>query len=972
MTTAHSFDELINKAAEPVSQFWPMKGFVSHNPLQGLEHLPFDEAFNEAKALFGAEGYLPAEKYRRFYQSGRISERSVDSALKRFREPHQATSSLSLSGTTLTAQQIDKIHLLNGLQPLEPALLDWMLSNGGALDKAYQDANYTGDLKALWVQVLASLKLTDDAAYSSVDSEPETNEAESVENAVFDLPFRTTLSDCLDRYLDAGIVDNIDKQIIKWTSSFIDEGMADWTMPNRKNGFFQSWKNLAKHDASAALLGIKHFSQKVSDLPDDPAEAIQTCLNKLKIPQARWSDYITRVLAQLPGWTGLIRWRGLNPDDPTQQIAPIDIVQYLAVRMFYEQEFVSLAVAKKANKKAKVEGNLPSISAYLQTLEQVTQSPISSLKIAQSKDAWRLFNLCQLLNIQPIALAEFGEQDLTTLISWLDDFPEEKHLPLWLEAYEDTYRQTLLKKIESNRDSIVQKKTTQITERPLAQAAFCIDVRSEPFRRNVENVSNIETFGYAGFFGIPISHRSYDAEESLALCPVLLAPSNAVYELPREGQKEALSNYASGSRWKLMGEKLFHDMKHSPIASFFLVDLIGLFFSAGLLGKTLFRRSYNAIMSGIKRFFLYPFQTEIRVGEEHGHKPHVCGVPVDLTRGFTIEQQANFVEGSLRVIGLTENFGRFIVLCGHGSTTDNNPYSAALDCGACGGRHGDPNARTFAAMGNNPEVRAEILARGLAIPEDTWFLAAKHDTTADRVAFYDEVDIPASHKADFELLQDKFLKGGQHQALERCQKIPGTPKNMTPEQAFEHVQSRSIDWANTRPEWGLSGNAAFIVGRRVITKGTDLEGRCFMHSYNAMSDPEGAFLEKIMTAPMVVTEWINMQYYTSATDPWKYGSGSKVIHNVVGGIGVMYGSQSDLATGLPLQTVNDGDEHYHEPVRLLVVIEANKNTISSIINKHELLQQFFHNGWLNLVSVCPETGDFHRYTTDALWEAMTL
>ena len=59
-------------------------------------------------------------------------------------------------------------------------------------------------------------------------------------------------------------------------------------------------------------------------------------------------------------------------------------------------------------------------------------------------------------------------------------------------------------------------------------------------------------------------------------------------------------------------------------------------------------------------------------------------------------------------------------------------------------------------------------------------------------------------------------------------------------------------------------------------------------------------------APLIVGQWINMEHYFSAVDPWFWGSGSKVIHNVVSGVGVMLGSQSDLQTGLPLQTVNDG------------------------------------------------------------------
>ena len=456
------------------------------------------------------------------------------------------------------------------------------------------------------------------------------------------------------------------------------------------------------------------------------------------------------------------------------------------------------------------------------------------------------------------------------------------------------------------------------------------------------------------------------------MCPVLLSPGSVLYELPRAGQQEALSKYASGSRWMQLSEKLFHDMKHSPIASFLLVDVLGLFFSAALLGKTLFRRPYHWVIKAVDAFFRHPFETEIRPGDEAGERPHVRGVPEELARGYSIQQQADFIEGGLRMIGLTENFGRFVVLCGHGSTTDNNPYSAALDCGACGGRHGDPNARTFAAMANSNLVRAELAKRGIDVPEDTWFLPAKHDTTADKVSFYDEVDVPESHRDDLLKFKLACIEGGEQQALDRCKRMPGTPKNMTAKQAFAHVESRSFDWANSRPEWGLSGNAAFIVGRRAMTKGMNLGGRCFMHSYNALSDLEGAFLEKIMTAPLVVTEWINMQYYTSATDPWKYGSGSKVIHNVVGGVGVMYGAQSDLATGLPLQTVNDGDVHFHEPMRLLILIEADKEIVADIISRHKVLQQFFYNGWLNLVAIDPNTTDYHRFNTDATWEPIEL
>ena len=669
------------------------------------------------------------------------------------------------------------------------------------------------------------------------------------------------------------------------------------------------------------------------------------------------------MLAQLSGWTGFIRWRGLNPDDLTQKECPIDVVHYLGVRLFYEAELADV----EARRRWGIDGTLPAITHYLDDHGAAPSSSVSANKLAVCRDAWRVFHLIQFLALSADAVRAMTKENATTLLSWLDVFPADRHGPVWLEAYEDFYRNDILSKLAAHNGTV-----PVTAERPLAQVAFCIDVRSEPFRRHFEEAGSFETIGYAGFFGIPISHRVFDTAESPALCPVLLAPSTAVFELPRQGQQEALSRYASGSRWKQFGELLFHDLKHNPVASFLLVDVLGLFFSAGLFGKTMIRQPYETLVRAVHRWFVRPVATEIKVGRDTGEPPSVVGQPTELIRGFTVEEQATFVENGLRTVGLTENLGRFVVLCGHGGTSDNNPYYSALDCGACGGRPGDPNARVFAAMGNNPDVRVELTRRGFDIPVDAWFLPGKHDTNTDRVDLYDLEDVPSSHHDDLKALRQGFEEAGAQQALDRCGRIPGTPRGMTAKQAYAHVNARSFDWANPRPEWGLSGNAAFIIGRRILTKGLDLEGRSFLHSYDCTSDPEGAILEKIMTAPLVVGEWINMEHYFSATDPWNYGSGSKVIHNVVSGIGVMYGAQSDLATGLPLQTVNDGEIHKHEPMRLLTIIEANPEVIGSIISRHEVLQQFFHNEWVNLVALDPQTLEFHRYYKDATWAPIHL
>lgn len=955
MTETSALQHQIEEAVEPVSQFWPMKSFVHHNPIHGLEHLPFDKAIREAKHLFGAEGYLPNDEYRGFYQTGRIKERSVDRAFAHVGP--NTDESIELGSRTITASEVQLIHFLHGINALEPALFNWQFNNEGALSRHRPGADTNVDLDGLWQQALSVLDLIDPRVARN------DNVSKKVSNLHPELPFRRALSDWLDELTDSSIVATIDEQMIKWVSSFVDEGMAGWQMPGKRSGFYAGWRELAAYDASGRFLGIERFAEKIAELPDDPEAAIEHSLAKMQIPAARWTDYLSRVLAQLSGWTGYVRWRGLNPDDLLQKDCPIDIVHYLAARLFYEAELVGV----ESRRQWGVEGTLPAITKYLGEKGDSDIASVSPNKLAVCRDAWRVFHLGQFLSLPADAVSAITADHVNKLLGWLNAFPEDQHGLVWLEAYEDSYREEILSKIAANRDVVPEG-----GDRPLAQVAFCIDVRSEPFRRHFESVGQFETFGYAGFFGIPISHRVYDTDESPALCPVLLSPSNALYELPRDGQEEALSSYASGSRWKEFGEKLFHDLKHNPVASFVLVDVLGVFFSLGLVGKTMIRRPWEALVRATDRWFVRPVVTQIDVGVDTGEPPKVTGQPTELIRGFTVDEQATFVENGLRTVGLVKNFGRFIVLCGHGSSSDNNPYFAALDCGACGGRPGDPNARVFAAMGNSPAVREELANRGLDIPEDTWFLPGKHNTNSDRVELYDLIDVPESHRDDLQSLRNGFEEGGAQQALERCGRIPGTPRNMTPKQAYAHVEARNFDWANSRPEWGLAGNAAFIIGRRTVTKGVDLGGRTFLHSYDSRTDPEGAILEKIMTAPLVVGEWINMEHYFSATDPWKYGSGSKVIHNVVSGIGLMYGAQSDLATGLPLQTVNDGQTHKHEPMRLLTIIEADPQIIGGIIGRHDVLQQFFHNEWVNLIALDPATYEFHRYYKDATWRKVEL
>jgi uncharacterized protein YbcC (UPF0753/DUF2309 family) len=989
--------QIVLNASEPIAPFWPMRTMVAQNPLHGLEYLPFDQAVRKGKDLLGGNGYLANEEYRQFYRNGRITKESFKRAFSRVGPRPDGQVSIEIGSRKVSSKDVWQLHVLFGFEELPLPLLEWELSGGGAIKQFRQDLSEESQkqiieqtikeceecreypeevyLTNLWKSVLATFELSDFHASSQISED-----SHSQTSAPISLSPQRTISDWVDDLTEGGVIDQINNQLIKWVTAFLDEGLAGWEMPGREEGFYQVWRNLAQKDFSGQFLGITDFTQKVHSLPVAPEDAICSSLNQLEIPQEQWKDYLSRQLSLLPGWTRYIRWLGEHPiygEHPTyhaQHKHPIDTTQYLAVRLFYEVELTNIQCQQEWG----IDGTVSTLTAYWNDRSEEYHQQIGHrgqsadpTKQMKCRHAWRLFHLAQFLELSPREVHDLSLTDAQVLLQWLDQFPVDQHGRVWIEAYEDSFREKMLRNIAAHRGMV-----PELEARPHAQLAFCIDVRSESFRRHIEAQGSYETFGFAGFFGIPISHQAFDSDQRASLCPVLLTPDHAVTETPRSGEGAALEKYSSGTRWRQLGRHLFHDLKHHPIGSMMMIDVLGLFFSLGLVGKTLLQKTFRAMTSTIQSWLTHTVPTQIsistpsnpqnpRIGEVNAE-----GIPDGLSQGFSLTERAIFIENGLRGMGLTKNFARLVCLCGHGSETDNNPYYGALDCGACGGASGDANARVFAAMANEPEVRRILKEKRLPIPDDTWFLPGKHNTTTDRVEFYDLEELPDSHKEDLQALNKDLKEAGAKQALERCHRIPSAPIEISPEQAFAHVDERSCDWANTRPEWGLAGNAAFLIGRRKLTKGLDLGGRVFLHSYNPVDDPQGAILEKIMTAPLIVGEWINTGYYFPSVDPWTYGSGSKVLHNVVGGVGMMLGSQSDLQMGFPLQTVNDGDTHYHEPMRLLAIIEQMPSVLSSIIQKHSILQQLFHNQWLNLVALDPHTFEFHRYNSNATWEAM--
>ncbi len=639
--------------------------------------------------------------------------------------------------------------------------------------------------------------------------------------------------------------------------------------------------------------------RRVAAAPDRPADAALLALHQLGIAEQDHMRYLQAHLSRLPGWAGAARWGG-------EHERGIDLLQYLAMRLTVEAALLGADGAPAA---------LPQTAPTIRTRtpEERARTVLAGLTGAVEADA----------------------ADLAAVAAVVAGLPVPDRALVWLAAYEGRYRDDLLHRL-------TRPDPAPGAGRPAAQLVCCIDVRSEGLRRHLEARGPYETLGFAGFFAVAIAFTDLAGGAPSALCPVLVSPRHEVHERSRE-QSQASRDLA-GRRTRAGLHESFSRAKNDEAAPFALAEGAGWIAGPLLLARTVLSGPLGALRDGYRRAIAPPAATE-----------------VDLA-GFSPAERVTYARVALTTMGLTRGFGRLVVLCGHGSTTENNPHAAALDCGACGGQRGGPNARTAAALLNLPEVRAGLASSGIVVPTDTWFVAAEHDTATDQVVVLDAEDVPVDHTEDLDRLRADLTAAGRALAVERCATLPGAPRRGSAARSVRHVAARSTDWAQVFPEWGLAGNAAFVVAPRSRTAGLDLQGRVFLHSYDADVDPDGAALETILTAPLVVGQWINCQYYFSTVEPEVFGAGTKTVHNVVGDIGVLAGQDGDLRLGLPWQSVAVGDRLRHEPMRLLAVVEAPRSRIEDVVGRNRVLQRLFGNGWVALAARDSPDRPWSRWT----------
>jgi hypothetical protein len=696
-------------------------------------------------------------------------------------------------------------------------------------------------------------------------------------------------------------------EISRWCAAYFDEGQSAWRLPSRGLRPYPAWRAAMRHDRNAEVMGIAGFRAIVAGLPDDPIEAIGVVVDQLGIPARAREEYLHQALFDIGGWASYARylmWNGelYGRSDDT-------LVQLLAIRIVW------------------------GYTLFLQRTDTAFT------------EAWRLA-------MDDAAMIPQDEQ--------LGDDPDLCIDLILHEAYELAFQRRFFARLALPAPPPDGRASG---DRPSVQAAFCIDVRSEVYRRALESLSpKIATLGFAGFFGYPIEYVPIGHVTGGAQCPVLLTPAFTVCE--------AVDGASAPEEAEIMGLRLLRrrvakawkSFKISAVSSFIFVETAGLTFAGKILSDSLaLTRTVNdPNTDGLDGAVISRLGPRI--------EPQTVG---GRQTGFTDEARVRQAEAVLRGMSLTANFAPLVLMTGHGSTTVNNPHASGLDCGACGGHTGEANARVAALVVNDPVVRVALRERGIDIPDDTWFLGCLHDTTTDEVRIYDEDKAPASHRAHIAEVRALLARASTLARLERAPLL-GIERDGRPAKAIERsVTARSRDWAEVRPEWGLAGNAAFIAAPRERTRGIDLGGRAFLHDYDWTVDAGFGVLELVMTAPMVVASWINLQYYGSTVNNRVFGAGNKVLHNVTGTIGVIEGNAGDLKSGLPWQSVHDGTRFVHEPLRLCVFIAAPLDAINGVIAKHAGVRELVDNRWLHLFAFDDEGRVAHRYRRDLIWEALS-
>jgi uncharacterized protein YbcC (UPF0753/DUF2309 family) len=905
---AERLQDTIHHLAHYLPAQGPIGVFIHHNTLHAFQHKKFEDAVTEAAQMYGNEPYMLENAYRACYREKRILGEDIDAALAE--EPDA-----ELLPDGLRRRELMRKMLVPGLPDVRPETVQWELEEG-------------------------SLRNNDRALFEYCYKNAGVAESSQ--------PRAVRPRDGVFEKTGIDLDDTVHPLLIKLASAFVDQGLAYWSMPSRDRGFWKASLKVLDQPAVGALVLrlLPKYIEAAKGL--NSTEGLLATLEALGIEESEWDRILLAELLALPGWAGMIYRLEVEPELAPHEQIPSRLTDYIAVRMMLTAAAVEMLL-----------GN-----AKAWRVPRTEEVVVKETDLERTARAARYAAAVQLLGLRPSSLTTLTAGQAHSFFDAVDQFNGFERRRVWHVAYERRHERAILLPMLEH----LKRYGHNSPSRLAAQVFFCIDEREESIRRALEEIDpEIETFSAAGFYGVAMNYAGIDDAHGVSLCPVVVKPAHAIRERPIEEHAETYKQrQALRRQWAML-------MRHWWVASRTLVrgwigtTIVGVFNLIPLVARVLTPRQYGKLIEWLNDSVLPDPRTELtymRSGEA-GH-----AAAEGLVVGFTPQEKIDRVAAVLGPAGLHKGMARLVVILGHGSTSLNNPHESAHDCGACGGRRGGPNGRTFATIANRPEVRKGLRARGIMIPDDTWFVGGYHDTCNDDVDLYDLELVPESHQGDLARVRASLDAARAASAHERARRFEAAKWGINDLGGLHHVQERAEHLAEPRPEYGHCTNAVTIVGRRSATRGLFFDRRAFLVSYDATLDPTNDALGRLLAAVIPVCAGISLEYYFSFVDNEGYGCGTKLPHNVTGLIGVMNGYEGDLRTGLPWQMVE-----IHEPVRSLFVIESTPQRVLETIHKNALNWEFLNNRWIRLATQDPIDGTIHMYRGgapgDARWEKIS-
>lgn len=887
----------------------PVTTFVSQNTLRFLEDQPFHEAMVRVKRLLGTQGYLPFSEFIELYRSGVIRDADIVEGYQR--------SGFHISALPVGWSDIDWIRL-------------FLLA---------ETPSYTRKARGWLVREQPPVtlrKYSPKAIWEKICSLP-WNLGGHSETCLEDLP----LIELLARNESELPWQRIRETIGPLCAMYLDRGSGDWSMPGRMGGFMvfalqvladrpttQAWQADAGREAQS-ILATKLKAEEILD----------ALLAWQQPDPSHHPSILKRSLMAHPGWAGMM-WRLERfPAERAVPNQPVSLVDYLAVLLLLEKHLCLEAMGGASA--------MRSSGAALRADLALALKPSPNQSADPTDDAWDLFYA--MASEPQRGLPLLDDQEPHALCAAVEGFSRDHRRIIWQEALEASYRNRVLPVIAARRLT----PDPGPAERPEFQVMTCLDDREESFRRAIEEAyPAAETFGGPGFFGLPVRFTPLGQIITQDLCPLHVKAEHHIREVPAEGRSHArFQQQQSISRVMHRLDKA----SRNSVSGSLVAGLLGLLaypavvigFLLPHLGARLRAMIARAVRSYVKTDFEMKPDTEVGA--------------------FGVAEQADRVHALMTNIGMTGPFSRIVVFLGHGSTSVNNPHKSAYDCGACGGNEGLANARLFARLVNSTTIRIELGKRGIKIPSDTWFLGGMHDTCNESVLLEDLDMVPRWALAMVKEVQGKLNHCVRINSVERCRRFHSAPGTPTPDGALRHVQARSADLGQPRPEIGHANNAMAVFGPRRWTRGVFLDRRSFLISYNPQSDKEGICIERMLAGIMPVIAGISLQYYCSRVDNDRLGCGTKLPHNPVGLVGVQEGATGDLRTGLPRQAIE-----IHHPLRLMVLVASTPEILDRIIENQPEVSRVVCNGWVRLVCMDYRNEDTWLYQEGQGFVPVTL